>query len=225
MVDFDGEEVRMVPDNKQAWAAMNQGNRRGLHTCVMGRAEWSRARWLQETKLLERTAMRYAEWSRLYGIPLVKITPAQLRAGQRGVVGHIDIRDAWGEGDHWDPGYNFPYDFVIARAKAILGGAPAPNPSEDTLSQAEVTQIVNAVNKFTADFIVGYVGPALEDIKTVREQLTGGRDTVRRADGSVDLQASYPGFTFLADGTVPDAMAKIGVALKLPGFVDPKPKK
>lgn len=122
MVDFDGEEVRMVPDNRQAWGAMNQGNRRGLHTCAMGRAEWDRARWLREGKLLERTAMRYAEWNRSYGIPLVKISAAQAAAGTRGIVGHIDISAAFGESDHWDPGHNFPYDVVIARAKEINAG-------------------------------------------------------------------------------------------------------
>lgn len=120
MVDFDGEEVRLVPDDKQAWGAMPQGNRRGLHTCVMGRAGWSRDRWLQEGKMLERTAMRYAEWSRLYGIPLVKITAYQARAGERGIVGHADISEAWDESYHWDPGPDFPYDVVIARAKEIL---------------------------------------------------------------------------------------------------------
>jgi len=138
MIDFDGEEVRMVPDDKQAWAAMNQGNRRGLHTCAMGKAEWSRDRWLQEGKLLERTAMRWAEWSRLHDIPLVKIGPEQVANGERGVCGHIDITNAFHESDHWDPGYNFPYDVVIARAKEINGGAPADQGEDDMANANDV---------------------------------------------------------------------------------------
>lgn len=142
MVDFDGEEVRMVPDDKQAWGAMGQGNQRGLHVCAMGRAEWSRDRWLQEGKLLERTAMRYAAWSQEYGIPLVKISPAQARNGERGVVGHLDISEAFGESDHWDPGYNFPYDVVIARAQEILGGAPVEQPGgEDGMADADQVMV------------------------------------------------------------------------------------
>ncbi|WNM69952.1 lysin A [Rhodococcus phage GuyFagieri] len=125
MVDFDGERVRLVPDSKQAWGALPIGNRKGLHVCAMGRAEWSRERWLREGKMLESTAQVYAAWSKAYGIPLVKITPAEARAGKRGVLGHVDIRDAWGEGTHWDPGPNFPYDRVIARAKEILGQVPS----------------------------------------------------------------------------------------------------
>lgn len=137
MVDFDGEEVRMVPDDKQAWGAMSQGNRRGLHVCVMGRAEWSRDRWLQEGKLLERTAMRYAAWSKEYGIPLVKISAGQAANGERGVLGHIDISAAFGESDHWDPGHNFPYDVVIARAKEILGGDVEQPGGEDGMANAD----------------------------------------------------------------------------------------
>lgn len=137
MVDFDGEEVRMVPDDKQAWGAMNQGNRRGLHVCAMGKAEWSRDRWLQEGKLLERTAMRYAAWSKEYGIPLVKISAGQAANGERGVLGHIDISAAFGESDHWDPGHNFPYDVVIARAKEILGGDVEQPGGEDGMANAD----------------------------------------------------------------------------------------
>jgi hypothetical protein len=72
------------------------------------------------------------------------------------------------------------------------------------------------------EWMEAFIGPGLSDIKDVRQQLTGGRDTVYHDDGSINLAASYPGFDFLADGTVPDAVAKIGVALKLPGFLDPK---
>lgn len=122
MIDFDGEEVRMVPDTKQAWGAGPEGNRRGLHVCAMGRAAWSRERWLQEGKLLERTAQRYAAWNRDYGIPLVKINAADIRNGVRGICGHADISEAFGEVDHWDPGPDFPYNVAIGRAFEILDG-------------------------------------------------------------------------------------------------------
>lgn len=44
------------------------------------------------------------------------------------------------------------------------------------------------------DFIKGWTGPLIQDVKDIRQQLTGGRDTVYREDGSVDLVASYPGW-------------------------------
>lgn len=191
MVDFDGEEVRLVPDNKQAWGAMPKGNKAGLHTCVMGRAEWSRDRWLREAKLLERTAMRYAEWHKKYGIPLVKINGDQVRAGVRGVCGHIEIRDAFRESDHWDPGYNFPYDVVIERAKQIAAGGGG-NKGDVPMSAAEVADI--------KDFITKFVGPIGSDVKDIREQLCG--EGQRNA-------GQYKGWKQLGGKTLVDAVADL----------------
>lgn len=162
MVDFDGEEVRMAPDNKQAWAAMTQGNRRGLHVCAMGRAEWARDRWLQEGKLLERTAMRYAEWSRLYGIPLAKISGADAANGVRGIVGHIDITEAFHESDHWDPGHDFPYGPVIARALEINNSTTILEAAAMSLADEELGKRFASRSKYRAnddlvDTLAGFV--------------------------------------------------------------------
>lgn len=177
----------MVPDNRQAWGAMNQGNRRGLHVCAMGRAEWDRARWLREGKLLERTAMRYAEWSRLYGVPLVKISAAQAAAGQRGIVGHIDISAAFRESDHWDPGHHFPYDVVIARAIEINNGSnpTAPKEDDDMPSANEVAKALLATRLTRPDGTPGEtVGNVLAWIdqhaaQLVVEQLGPGSEAIR----------------------------------------------
>jgi len=123
MIDFDGEEVRIVPDDRQAWAAGTTGNAIGLHVCAMGRAAFSRERWLSESDLIERHAMRYSQWHMLYGIPLVKINATQVRNGVRGVCGHVEISNAFGEVDHTDPGPNWPYDVVIGRAIELVNGA------------------------------------------------------------------------------------------------------
>lgn len=81
---------------------------------------------------------------------------------------------------------------------------------------------IKRLERFIADFIVGYVGPGLADIKDIREQLTGGRDLVRREDGSVDLEASFPGWPQLGGDTVTDALgivlqnqAQLAARLKL----------
>ncbi|WP_330256270.1 DUF1906 domain-containing protein [Nocardia sp. NBC_00565] len=201
MIDFDGEEVRMVSDKKQAWAAMEQGNRRGLHVCAMGRAEWARDRWQQEGKLLERTAMRYAEWSRLYGIPLVKISAADAANGVRGIVGHIDITAAFHESDHWDPGPNFPYDIVIARAFEINNGTTI---SEALMSLAdeELGKRFGSRSKYRAnddlvDTLVGFIlniDARIHEEHVEREALKGvgwAVDLVKReaARGDAGAQA------------------------------------
>lgn len=185
MVDFDGEEVRMVPDNRQAWGAMNQGNRRGLHVCAMGRAAWDRDRWLREGKLLERTAMRYAEWSRLYGIPLVKISAADAARGVRGIVGHIDISAAFRESDHWDPGHHFPYDVVIARAKEINSGGKG-----DDMTPEQAKQLADVHRELT--------------------QRYPSRSKHRKDDKPVDTLA---GFALNIDGRVHEASIDVPARL------------
>ncbi|MBF6460147.1 hypothetical protein IU433_13990 [Nocardia puris] len=79
------------------------------------------------------------------------------------------------------------------------------------LSAADADRVI----KHLTDFIQGYVGPVISDVKDVREQLTGSRDLVRFADGTIDLQASYRGLPQLGkrpdgtDRTLPDAIAAL----------------
>lgn len=119
-----GQGARLVPDSRQAWGAAATGNRIGLHVSIEGYAKWNRSEWLAKGKDgMEGMAHDIAAWSNAYGIPLVRLTPSQVRAGQRGVCTHHDISIAFGETDHTDPGPGYPLDLVIARAKEILAGS------------------------------------------------------------------------------------------------------
>jgi hypothetical protein len=51
-------------------------------------------------------------------IPIVKLSPADVKAGKAGVCGHVDYTLATGDGTHTDPGPNFPWDIVISRARS-----------------------------------------------------------------------------------------------------------
>ena len=137
-----GHGTRLVPDNRQAWGAGPKGNQIGLHICLEGYARFSRAEWLSKGKNgLEGMARDIAAWSKQYNIPLVRITPAQVRAGQRGICTHHDISLAFGQSDHTDPGPGFPLDLVIARAREINGlaeGAPVALPADKDI-KAQLT--------------------------------------------------------------------------------------
>lgn len=122
LVDLNGDVFLMVPDDKQAWAAMGTGNRIALHVCATGYASWSREKWLSYPAMLDSIAVIISQWSKKYGIPLQRIVGNQLRAGVRGVCGHRDISNAYRESDHTDPGTNFPFDYVIDRALQMLNG-------------------------------------------------------------------------------------------------------
>lgn len=121
IVDVDGDVFRMVPDQWQAWGAMPAGNRIGLHVCATGFAKWSTAQWLKHPELIDNIAKIVGDWSRMYGIPLKLLTPAQVKAGQRGVCTHDDISKAFRESDHTDPGKFFPETRIIELAKNYLG--------------------------------------------------------------------------------------------------------
>lgn len=89
------------------------------------------------------------------------------------------------------------YYLALAMKNAILPG--------DELMAAK-DDIIN--------FIKAYVGPIGSDVKDIREQLTGGRDLIRRPDGSVDLAKSFPGWKLLGqrpDGSNNTLVDAIGV--------------
>ncbi|KAA8723573.1 peptidoglycan recognition protein family protein [Corynebacterium phocae] len=125
VIDRDGVTARENDDPYIPWAAMFTGNRTGWHVCLAGRAAFTREQWLARPKQLGKLSEIMAAYSREYGIELVKLTPADLRARKSGVAGHWDVSLAWRESDHTDPGANFPWDVVIAGAKKLLA-APAP---------------------------------------------------------------------------------------------------
>ena len=55
-----------------------------------------------------------------FGVPVVKVSPEQLRAGVRGICGHRDVTQAWHEGDHTDP-EPFPWGTFIGYVQAAIG--------------------------------------------------------------------------------------------------------
>lgn len=91
------------------------------------------------------------------------------------------------------------------------------------LSQDDINAIVNGVTKWLSDFIVGYVGPIGSDVKDVREQLTGSRNTIYNADGSVNTAQSFPGWAQLGHRTLTDAVAAGAARVGVPGAADPTP--
>lgn len=123
IIDPSGKESRYVPDSMGARATFSTGNERGLHVALVGRSgqQWSNDQ-------LSTLAARIKEWSDKFSIPLQKIDGAALRSGAKGVVGHIDVSNAWKETDHTDPGSEFPYQQVLSMAAQAPGANPQGEP-------------------------------------------------------------------------------------------------
>lgn len=125
LVDATGQITLANSDDWQTWSVGNKGNDIALHVSLVAQAKMKRAEWLAQPKMLEGCARVIAYWARTYDIPLVKLSRQELGAGKHGVAGHLEAQ-VWGATDHWDPGYEFPYDVVLARAKEINEGKSAP---------------------------------------------------------------------------------------------------
>jgi len=123
------EVVQSVPENVVAWAAPG-ANKRGIHLEHAGYASQNPAAWDDDysNAVLARSAELAADICRRYLIPIVRLGPADLRVGLRGLCGHVDVTNAFNDGHgHTDPGPAFPWD----RYLALIGPPPAPPELEE----------------------------------------------------------------------------------------------
>ncbi|MEU6712992.1 N-acetylmuramoyl-L-alanine amidase [Nonomuraea sp. NPDC046802] len=128
--------VRCVADSDTAWAAPGC-NSDGLQIELAGRAGQSKAQWadVYSKDLLDLAARQVAGWCSKHNIPAKRLTRAQLRAGQRGIVGHADVSAVYKRSNHWDPGDNFPWASFIAQVNDYLHGGATAKPSKPSTAQ------------------------------------------------------------------------------------------
>lgn len=138
IVDAAGHTCRSNSDPYAPWAAGPTGNDRCWHICLCGYADWTRDEWLARPEQLDRLGDLLALYADHYDVPLTKIDGAALSNGERGIVGHADVSDAWAESDHTDPGPDFPWDYVLDRAR---GGHTAPDREDEPMDDADRTKL------------------------------------------------------------------------------------
>jgi hypothetical protein len=122
-------------DSLICYHAPPNANSLGWELCCLlsneGKGHWDKP---DHRKMLHRAARGIAQTCLYYEIPIRKVGPLGLRAGRKGICGHIDVSKAWGQTNHWDPGPYFPWNWFInliqKYADEILSGAPE-KPSED----------------------------------------------------------------------------------------------
>lgn len=113
--------IQCVLDNNVAHAAPGV-NRDGIHIEHAGYAKQSRLDWLDPygVLMLNLSANAAAQYCLKYGIPIVHLTDEQLRAGQKGLIGHVQATHVYKpNAGHQDPGPDFPWDFYLERVTSF----------------------------------------------------------------------------------------------------------
>lgn len=129
------ETLQLTYDSVVAYHAPPNSNSLGHELCCSlsheGKGHWADA---EHQKMLNLAAQNCAQACAAYDIPVVKLSVADLKAGKRGICGHIDVSNAWHQTSHWDPGPYFPWDQFIALVKHYTAN-PATDPEEMTVAQ------------------------------------------------------------------------------------------
>jgi N-acetyl-anhydromuramyl-L-alanine amidase AmpD len=111
---IDADEVIQCVDCAYiAWHAPGV-NHRAIGVEHAGFARQTPDDWADEqsTRILHRSAALVGELCLTYGIPVLRLSSEQVRAGAVGICGHVDVTRAYPEKGHGhtDPGPNFPWE-------------------------------------------------------------------------------------------------------------------
>lgn len=150
------EVVHCVAEHDIAWQAPGC-NHNGIGIELAGYAEQSAADWTDpySDAMLRRAAELVAGICRRWHVPVRRLSVDDLRAGARGLCGHVDVSKAFGKSNHWDPGPNFPWPHFLQLIESHFTGEeldaldrahdtlPAP-PLSDASDDPEATRPDNA---------------------------------------------------------------------------------
>lgn len=111
---IDNSIIQCVKDNNVAFAAPGSNND-GIQLELAGYGRQSQEEWLDlyGIALIALAADATAQYCLKYNLPPLHLTDAQLRAGQKGIVGHDQVTRVYHGSDHTDPGPNFPWVYFI----------------------------------------------------------------------------------------------------------------
>lgn len=208
--------VQCVLLANRANACFHKGNRLGIQHELCGTVQ-TREQWLDAASLaaIARAAYQVARDHKRFGIPIRRLTPAQVRAcwydgAPGGICGHVDVTNAYPEdgGTHTDPGAAFPWDVFMDRVTSY---------SEGWTSMAVQDDILAAVNRIEQGAVVP-TNALIYWIRTIAE----GRDSA--ASGSPGQGPDRDGIpeVIAAVNALPAGLAaQIALALAGdPAFID-----
>lgn len=110
--------VRCVKDEDVAFhAPPNTGSLGIEHAGRSGNDDWDTP-YCQD--MLKLSAKLCAEWCLKFDIPPVWLSPADIKAGKKGITSHANVTQAFGKSTHWDPGPSFPVQRYLGMVEAEI---------------------------------------------------------------------------------------------------------
>lgn len=105
------EIVCCVRDNVVAYHAPPNTGSIGVELCDPQKGTADRWQDAAHEAMLRRAADLVRDLAAKHDVPLKRLSVADLKAGKRGICGHVDISNAFGRTDHGDPdmGGKFPW--------------------------------------------------------------------------------------------------------------------
>jgi hypothetical protein len=179
--------VQCVYTWDRANAAYQYGNRLGIQYELCGTVQ-TRAQWLDAASdaTLTNAAWQIARDCRKYGLPVRRLTTQQMRNGEKGICGHVDVTNAYGLGDHTDPGPQFPWDVLLARVAQFL----APSTPEATPQTPHEEDEMRMFKAGGADGKVAYALVHGFEARVYRRDELGKNDSERDSAANVFSQVA-----------------------------------
>jgi N-acetyl-anhydromuramyl-L-alanine amidase AmpD len=86
---------------------------------LSGRARQTAEEWQDpySLRMLELVAWLVSDISARHGMPFTFRDASALVFGFSGITTHAEVSKAWKKSDHWDPGPNFPMEWLLERAR------------------------------------------------------------------------------------------------------------
>lgn len=189
-----GETVQCLSESTIGWHAPPNPHSLGIEICADGGSHasfripghaYTREQWLDPRvwPAVEKAAILCRRLCDKYNVPKRKLSAADLKAGRRGVCGHVDVTDAWHQSDHDDPGPWFPWDKFMA----VVNGGSGIDSGELTVADVKAlhdqikqlsAQLTGSVNKLHHDVGVvqvqnGDLGKRVDALSWVKNPVTG----------------------------------------------------
>jgi hypothetical protein len=121
--------IQALDTSHIAYGCFPTGNSRSVQFEISGRSnELTDASLRRVAPVVARAC---AEW----GIPIRKVSATDLVNGVKGICGHIDVTNAWHQGDHTDPGQYFPWSTFIAYVQNAANSPASVDGGDDDMAQ------------------------------------------------------------------------------------------